>query len=97
MLWSFSLAGVALKFSMLAQGDRLTIPAFGEGGDWIVKLPDSRYPEVPRNELAMMTLAKAVGIDVPEVRLVHRDLVESLFRTIESASHRTSSSASATP
>ena len=85
-LWSFSLAGVGLKFSMLAKKDRLTIPARGEGGDWIVKLPDSIYPEVPRNELAMMTLAKAVGIDVPEARLVHRDQVESLPERIWSGS-----------
>lgn len=77
-LWSFSLAGVGLKFSMLARGDRLTIPARGERGDWIAKLPDPAYPGVPRNELAMMTLAKAAGIDVPEVRLVHRDEVAPL-------------------
>lgn len=76
--WSFSLAGVGLKFSMLARGDRLVIPGVGEGGDWILKLPDPMYPEVPRNELAMMTLARSVGIDVPEVRLVHRDQVGDL-------------------
>lgn len=77
-LWSFSLAGVGLKFSMLARGDRLTIPARGERGDWIAKLPDPAYPGVPRNELAMMTLARAAGIGVPEVRLVHRDEVAPL-------------------
>ena len=77
-LWSFSLAGVGLKFSMLARGDRLVIPSRGEGGDWIVKLPDPIYPDVPWNELAMMTLAKAVGIDVPEVRLLHRDQIDPL-------------------
>lgn len=38
--WRFSLAGVALKFSMLLRHDRLTLPATGVGGDWIVKLPD---------------------------------------------------------
>jgi len=77
-LWSVSLAGVGLKFSMLARGERLAVPARGEGGDWIVKLPDPIYPEMPRNELAMMTLAQAVGIDAPEIRLVHRDQLESL-------------------
>ncbi len=71
--WRFSLAGVALKFSMLAEHDRLTLPAAGRGGDWIVKLPDRMYADVPRNEFAMMSLARSVGIDVPEVRLVHRD------------------------
>ncbi len=77
-LWRFSLAGVGLKFSLLATGDRLVLPAFGEGGDWIVKLPDPAYPDLPWNEFAMMTLAKAVGIEVPEVRLIHRDQVDSL-------------------
>jgi serine/threonine-protein kinase HipA len=76
--WRFSLAGVALKFSMLAKGDRLTMPAFGAGGDWIVKLPDPVYPDVPRNEYCMMSLAAAVGIDVPAVRLVHRDEIDGL-------------------
>lgn len=77
-LWRFSLAGVALKFSMLALRDRLTLPAAGVGGDWIVKLPDRLYPDVPRNEFTMMRLANAAGIEVPEVRLVHRDEVDGL-------------------
>lgn len=71
--WRFSLAGVALKFSMLARGDRLTVPAVGERGDWLVKFPDYRLDDVPRNEYTMMRLAGAVGIEVPPVRLVHRD------------------------
>ncbi|MEU9155132.1 HipA domain-containing protein [Streptomyces sp. NPDC048417] len=71
--WRFSLAGVALKFSMLARGDRLTVPAVGEYGDWLVKFPDYRHPDVPRNEFTIMSLAKAAGLDVPDVRLMHRD------------------------
>jgi serine/threonine-protein kinase HipA len=76
--WRFSLAGVGLKFSMVGRDDRLTLPAHGEGGDWIVKLPDRVFADVPRNEYAMMSLAAAVGIDVPEVRLVHRDQLDNL-------------------
>lgn len=76
--WRFSLAGVQLKFSMVSDHDRLTLPAFGEGGDWIVKLPDREYANVPRNEFAMMSLTAATGIDVPEVKLVHRDSIEGL-------------------
>lgn len=85
-IWSFSLAGVGLKFSMLAKGDRLTIPAFGEGGDWIVKFPDSVHSCVPQNEFAMMTLAKHVGIEVPEIKIIHRDLIETLPEQVWSAS-----------
>lgn len=73
----FSLAGVNLKFSMVKLHDRLTLPASGEGGDWIVKLPDTVFPMVPHNEFAMMRLAKAVGIDIPEITLIHRDSLES--------------------
>lgn len=76
--WRFSLAGVALKFSMLAKGDRLTLPAHGAGGDWIVKLPDQMYADVPRNEFTMMSLAESVGITVPPIRLVHRDELDGL-------------------
>jgi len=52
--WRFSLAGVALKFSLLRQDDRLTLPSTGSGGDRIVKLPDARHPAVPRNEYVTM-------------------------------------------
>lgn len=69
----FSLSGVSLKFSMLHKGDRLTLPAGNDKGDWIVKLPDALFPQVPLNEYIMMSWAKAVGIDAPEVRLYHRD------------------------
>lgn len=71
--WRFSLAGVALKLSMLARDDRLTLPAYGAGGDWIVKLPDSVFQHVPQNEFVMMSLARGAGIDIPDVRLIHRD------------------------
>ena len=67
----FSLAGVQLKFSALMETAKgLTLPVDGVGGDWIVKLPSPRFEAVPENEYAMMTLARAAGIDVPEVRLV---------------------------
>jgi len=67
----FSLAGVQLKFSavMDATGG-LTIPVRGVGGDWIVKLPSSKFDGVPENEYAMMSLAREIGIDIPEIKLV---------------------------
>ncbi len=68
----FSLAGVQLKFSLTEHGRGLTIPATGESGTWIAKLPDARvgYEGVPEAEYAAMQLAAASGIDVPETRLV---------------------------
>lgn len=80
--WKFSLAGVGLKFSMLKETDRFTCPASGAGGDWIVKLPDKIYRGVPLNEYAMMHLAGRVGIDVPEIKLVHRDQVTGLPESV---------------
>lgn len=68
--WHFSLAGVQLKFSA-HRGERgLTIPVSGRGGDWIVKLPDARYPQVPENEYATMRWAQASGIPIPDLELV---------------------------
>jgi serine/threonine-protein kinase HipA len=67
----FSLAGVQLKFSAIGGGGKqLRIPAQGREGQWIVKLPSPRFSKVPENEFAMMTLAKEVGIDVPEFGLI---------------------------
>jgi serine/threonine-protein kinase HipA len=76
--WRFSLAGVALKFSMLRSGEKFTAPGAGEGGDWIVKLPGVTHAHVPRNEFAMMRLAGLAGLEVPEIRLVHRDQLEAV-------------------
>ena len=78
-LWRFSLAGVALKFSLLRIAERFTLPAADPyGGDWIVKLPDTQYLEVPENEFGMMSLAAAVGIDVPQIDLVEREQLPEL-------------------
>lgn len=71
--WKFSLAGLQLKFSLLNKNSRLTIPASGTLGNWIIKLPSARYPEVPKVEYATMSLARSVGIDVPDLALLHRD------------------------
>jgi serine/threonine-protein kinase HipA len=67
----FSLAGVQLKFSAVMEASGgLTIRADGQGGSWIVKLPSVRFPAVPENEHVMLELARAIGIVVPENRLV---------------------------
>lgn len=77
----FSLAGVQLKFSALKNRDKnggLTIPVSGTGGDWIVKLPSARHPDVPENEYAAMSLASKLGIDVPDIDLLPLDTIEGL-------------------
>lgn len=79
--WHFSLAGVQLKFSARKSARGLTIPISGRGGDWILKLPDARYPKVPENEYATLLWAKASGISVPEVELVETTAVSGLPAT----------------
>lgn len=82
MPWKFSLAGVGMKFSMLRDGDRLTIPGSNSLGDWIVKFPDAVHPLVPHNEFGIMRLARKIGINVPATELVHRDDLPSFPDTI---------------
>lgn len=76
--WHFSLAGVQLKFSARKSDRGLTIPISGRGGDWILKLPDARYPKVPENEYATLLWAKASGISVPEMELVETAAISGL-------------------
>ena len=68
--WHFSLAGVQLKFSARRHDRGLTVPVSGRGGDWIVKLPDARFPGVPENEYATLSWARACGIAVPDIERV---------------------------
>lgn len=75
----FSLAGVQLKFSAIREASGgLTIPAYGRGGDWIIKLPSERFDAVPENEYAMMRLAAHAGFTVPEIDLVSLDRIQGL-------------------
>jgi serine/threonine-protein kinase HipA len=76
--FSFSLSGMQLKFSMLQSADEFVLPDVGEYGDWIVKLPSDVYPNMPANEQAMMTWASAIGIDVPDHRLVTAEQLHGL-------------------
>ncbi len=75
----FSLAGVQLKFSAVTDTTGgLTIPAQGIGGAWIVKLPSMTFEAVPENEFSMMTLARMIGMDVPEIQLVKPGSISGL-------------------
>ncbi|ESQ92814.1 type II toxin-antitoxin system HipA family toxin [Asticcacaulis benevestitus] len=77
----FSLAGVQLKFSAFQNGGKaggLTIPLEGTGGSWIVKLPSQQFAGVPENEFSMMTVARLMGMDVPELDLISLDSIVGL-------------------
>jgi serine/threonine-protein kinase HipA len=75
----FSLAGIQLKFSAVCEtGGGLSIPVHGLNGNFILKMPSPIYKNVPENEFSMMTFARAVGINVPDLRLVSLDCVHNL-------------------
>ena len=48
------------------------------GGSWIVKLPSLHYEGIPENEYSMMSLAKLIGMDVPEIRLIESDMIVNI-------------------
>ena len=75
----FSLAGVQLKFSAVNEATGgLTVPVDGVGGSWIVKLPSTKFGGVPENEFAIMELARGIGINVPETKLLPLQKIEGL-------------------
>lgn len=65
----FSLAGVQMKFSVLRDPERITLPASNQDGEWIVKLGSTRFPFTVENEYAIMQWAMSAGFDVPECHL----------------------------
>jgi serine/threonine-protein kinase HipA len=65
----FSLAGVQLKFSMLREAEKLTLPAKDIHGEWIVKFDSASFRHMPENEFSMLEWARAAGFEVPECHL----------------------------
>ncbi|TVQ97575.1 MAG: type II toxin-antitoxin system HipA family toxin [Deltaproteobacteria bacterium] len=68
--WRFSLAGVQLKFSMALRGQKFAVPASDELGRWIVKIPPTNLPQLPRIEHWTMRWAAESGLTVAETRIV---------------------------
>ena len=74
----FSLAGLQLKLSMHQAGDRFVLPARGDTGRWILKVPGPRFDELPEVEAATMTWAGATGLTVPRFVVQPRDAIEGV-------------------
>ncbi|ODN65973.1 type II toxin-antitoxin system HipA family toxin [Methylophaga muralis] len=74
----FSLAGVQIKFSMKERDGRYNLTKGGELGDWIIKTPSTKHKNVPLNEFTAMSLAKLVGVDIPEIKLVELNKLDNL-------------------
>lgn len=71
-----ALAGVQLKFSV--EAERISLPVAGDGGWWIVKLPDRTFRNLPANEHLMMLWMQRSGFVVPPVRLATAEHVRDL-------------------
>ena len=69
LAFRFSLAGVQLKFSMVDHNGKLTIPAHGQGGNWLVKVGVPEYPGLAENEFSMLEWARDAGFEVPSCEL----------------------------
>lgn len=78
----FSLAGVQMKFSVLNEHDKITLPGRGKLGDWIVKLDSHRFPNLVENEYATLEWARASGFEVPDCQVLPGDVLPSPLRTI---------------
>nr|WP_277882665.1 HipA domain-containing protein [Oscillatoria sp. FACHB-1406] len=76
----FSLAGVQMKFSVLRDPDRITLPASNQDGEWIVKLGSARFPFTVENEYAIMQWAMSAGFDVPECHIQNTETVSGSLR-----------------
>lgn len=71
----FSLAGMQLKFSMLAAGQRFVWPSEGQSGDWIIKVAGDHFDELVEVEYATMSWAREIGLETPEFRQVPVELI----------------------
>jgi serine/threonine-protein kinase HipA len=61
----FSLAGLQLKFSLINDGNRLTLPAGTSTGRVIAKVPTMHgWPGIVENEFTVMEWARAASFDV---------------------------------
>lgn len=75
----FSLAGMQLKLSMAASGNRFVLPGRGEQGEhYIVKLPGQEYPDLPDIEAITMQWARLAGHDVPTNFAFDTDRIDGL-------------------
>jgi serine/threonine-protein kinase HipA len=76
----FSLPGVQLKFSVLRESEKITLPVHGQLGDWIVKLDSRRFTRLVENEYATMQWARAAGMDVPDCQVVPLETMPAVLR-----------------
>ena len=68
-----SLPGVVTKFSAVQEGRRYVVKRHGAAGDYILKLPSARHPDLVANEYTGYRLCDALGLDCAAARVISRD------------------------
>lgn len=71
----FSLAGVQMKLSVMKNTGKesgITLAVDDEQGQYIAKFPSLTHIGLSENEFAILALAEALGMDVPERELVEK-------------------------
>jgi serine/threonine-protein kinase HipA len=66
----FSVAGMQFKFSVNKHERGYRFPLRGQGGRWLIKLPNLSFPDAPLNEHLMMEFARSLGLNVAETALI---------------------------
>ncbi|MDC2891037.1 type II toxin-antitoxin system HipA family toxin [Psychrosphaera algicola] len=68
-----------MKFSSVRNKDgRFNIGDDANHDSWIIKTPSTVHKFVPYNEYTAMRLAEAVGVDIPEIKLVELSELDNL-------------------
>ena len=76
-----ALPGVVTKFSAVQDGRRYVVKRHGLAGDFILKLPSTRHPDLVANEATGYALCAALGLNCAEAEVITRadaDLPEDL-------------------
>ncbi len=71
-----SLSGVVTKFSAINEGRRYVVKRRGKAGEYILKLPSKRHPDLVDNELTGYRLAGILDLDCAEASRVPRSHVD---------------------
>lgn len=75
----FSLSGVQLKFvGEVGSEGRITFPAAGLGGHYVVKTPSTKHPYFVEAEALALQLVQAVGVNVAETSLAPTSSVDGI-------------------
>ena len=76
-----ALPGAVTKFSAVQDGRRYVVKRHGLAGDFILKLPSTRHPDLVANEATGYALCKALGLNCAGAQVISRadaDLPEDL-------------------